>query len=97
MTVGLHTKTLIVKDYEELREKISSSGVFEMTDCAVEILCPEGAMTEELDRMRNLLESVIHVTDIKIGSDVESFHEETYKIIFVEDNRHTKRNFVRER
>jgi hypothetical protein len=67
------TKLLLqVESYEELRDNLSTSGLFDLLDCDIEIECPLDATTEELGRITTLLESVINVTDILILTGVYS-------------------------
>lgn len=95
--MALHSRTLKVSSYDQLREELPTSGVFDMTDCAVEIWCPEIAQAEEIERMSILIESMLHVTDIKVGSGVEDLVSDSYRIVFLEDNRHNKTRFSRDR
>jgi hypothetical protein len=93
-----YSKTLKVLNYDELRDALSSSGLFEMTDCAIEIWCPEASEVQEIQRMTSLIESMVHVTDVKIGSDVENLAEEGYRIVLNETPRKIGRaKFTRER
>jgi hypothetical protein len=85
--------TIKANDYTDLLDKISSSGLFEMTDCNVEIWCPEQSDTEEVEKMVHLIESMVHVLDIKVGSSIEDMASDTYRIILKEPpakNRFTK-------
>ncbi len=77
-------RTLTVKTYEDFLENLPTSGLFEMTDCAVEIWCPEFAQAEEVQRMVNLLESMVHLTDVKIGSDIENLLSDDYRVVLTE-------------
>ena len=79
-------RTLTVKTYEDFLENLPTSGLFEMTDCAVEIWCPEIAQIEEIQRMVSLLESMVHVTDVKIGSDIENLTSDDYRVVLIEDS-----------
>jgi leucyl-tRNA synthetase len=47
----MEKRTLTVKTYEDFLENLPTSGLFEMTDCAVEIWCPEMAQVEEIQKM----------------------------------------------
>jgi hypothetical protein len=55
-----------------------------MTDCSVEIWCPEHSDTDEIDRMVRLIESMVHVTDVQIGSEIEDLTREDYRVIITE-------------
>lgn len=79
-------RTLTVKTYEDFLETLPSSGLFDMTDCAVEIWCPELAQTDEIQRMVSLVESMVHVTDVKIGSDIENLTSDDYRVVLIEDS-----------
>ncbi|MFY9303954.1 MAG: hypothetical protein WAO31_00405 [Rhodoluna sp.] len=78
------TRTFNVKDYDELRDVIPTSGLFDMTDCALEIWCPEAAQTDEIEKMTRLVESMVHVTDVKVGSAVENLASSDYTIKVIE-------------
>ncbi len=79
-------RTLTVKTYEDFLENLPTSGLFEMTDCAVEIWCPEFAQADEVQRMVVLLESMVHLTDVKIGSDIENLLSDDYRVVLIEDS-----------
>lgn len=77
---------------------LPNSGLFDMTDCAVEIWCPEAAEIEEVQRMVSLVESMVHVTDVKIGSDIENLASDDYRVVLIEDkNDITKKRSTRDR
>jgi|AntAceMinimDraft_5_1070358.scaffolds.fasta_scaffold00452_20 hypothetical protein len=85
--------TITALDYTDLLDKISTSGMFEMTDCNVEIWCPEKSNTEEIKKMVHLIESMVHVLDVKIGSSIEDLVSDSYRVILKEPpakNRFTK-------
>lgn len=79
-----YKKTIQAKDYDAFRDAIPSSGVFDMTDCAVKIWCPEKSDTKEIERMVNLLESMVHVTDVQVGSRIQDFAAEDYSVEITE-------------
>ena len=79
-------RTLTVRTYEDFLESLPTSGLFEMTDCAVEIWCPEFAQADEIQRMVLLLESMVHLTDVKIGSDIENLTSDDYRVVLIEDS-----------
>jgi hypothetical protein len=66
------TVKLRVLSADDLRDSLSTSGVFDMTDCEVVIDCPLDSSTEEIRKMVNILESAIHITDIRIVGYVET-------------------------
>lgn len=77
---------------------LPNSGLFDMTDCAVEIWCPEAAEIEEVQRMVSLVESMVHVTDVKIGSDIENLASDDYRVVLIEDkNDITQKRSTRDR
>lgn len=92
------TRTLHVKTYEEFRESLPTSGVFDMTDCTVEIWCPELAEAEELQRMVTLIESMVHVTDVRVGSSLFDMLSDEYRVVVTQQSsaRQTKKRFERE-
>ena len=46
--------------------------------------------------MVSLVESMVHVTDVRIGSDVENLTSDNYRVVIIEDNNHVgKKNFIR--
>lgn len=78
------SRTLTVKTYDEFRDTLPFSGVFEMTDCSVEIWCPELAEAQEVERMVALIESMVHVTDVRVGSSIEDLVSDDYRIVISE-------------
>lgn len=78
------SRTLTVKTYDEFRDALPFSGVFDMTDCSVEIWCPEIAEAQEVERMVALIESMVHVTDVRVGSSVEDFISDDYRVVISE-------------
>lgn len=98
MTQMTKRNIIHVDNYDDFRDLLPSSGVFEFTDCAVEFLCPMNSDVEEINRMVHLLESMVHVTDVKIGSDTENLISESYRIIITEDgNSIAKKRFIGEK
>ena len=91
-TAMQNTKTLKIKDYDELRDVLPTSGVFDMLDCALEIWCPESAQTIEIERMTKLVESMVHVTDVRVGSAVENLASDQYLIKIIETPQRVQRS-----
>ena len=91
------TRTLHVKNYDDFLDSLPTSGVFEMTDCTVEIWCPELAEVQELERMVRLIESMVHVTDVKIGSEIEDMASAEYRVVVTQESagRQIKKRFGR--
>ena len=96
-TAMQNTKTLNVKDYDELRDVLPTSGVFDMLDCALEIWCPEAAQTAEIERMTKLVESMVHVTDVRVGSSIENLSSNGYVIKVTETPQRMPRSSRREK
>lgn len=80
----VNSRTIKAKSYDEFRDMVPNSGLFEMTDCEVEIWCPEYGETEEISRIVNLIESMVHVMDIKVGSTIENLTSDDYRVVITE-------------
>lgn len=65
----LTTIKLNVRDAEHLREILPISGLFDLTDCTIDISAPGDTPVHELQLINTLLESAINITayDIRIG------------------------------
>ncbi|NBU22534.1 MAG: hypothetical protein EBS38_01245 [Actinobacteria bacterium] len=88
---------ILADNYDEFRDLLPTSGIFDFTDCSVEIWCPEFAQADEVQRMVNLLESMVHLTDAKISSTPETMSSAGYKIVVTEDsNSIAKKKFIGE-
>jgi len=59
---------LLVNNADELRDALPTSGLFEMSDCAVFVDCPEISSVQEVKQMVSFIESVIHVVDVEVTS-----------------------------
>lgn len=92
-----YKKTLKVENYDAFRDIIPTSGIFDMLDCSVEIWCPEHGDTSEVQRMVSLIESMINVTDVRIGSQIEDMISDSYRIVVTESPRAGRGKFTRER
>lgn len=68
-----------------------------MTDCAIEIACPENSDVSEVQKMVQLIESMVHVTDVKVSSTHEDFQNNYYTIKMTEPPNNPKTKFVRGR
>jgi len=84
MTKPPVTRTLAVTSYDEFRDQLPTSGLFDMDDCNVEIWCPVESDVAEVEKMVTLLESMINTVDIKIGSKVENFTSQDYEVVLIE-------------
>jgi hypothetical protein len=93
-----NARTIKAKNYDDFRDSIPTSGIFEMTDCSVEIWCPELSEVEEVQRMVTLIESMVHVTDVRIGSDIENLTSDDYRVVIIEDkNDISRKRFIGDR
>ena len=94
-----YSKTLEVSDYNEFRDAVAGSGVFDMLDCEVEIWCPLESDVQEVQKMVTLLESMVHVTDVAISSHVQETAElDHYRVVVTETSSETpKKRFSRDR
>lgn len=88
-------RTLTVQGYDSFRDALSTSGVFEMFDCSVEIWCPLDSDVAEIDRMVKLLESMVHVTDVQIGSEIKDLTSENYRVIITEARPDIRKKYPR--
>lgn len=73
-------KLLKVRSADEFREMLPTSGVFDMVDCEVELVCPTNAQTEEVEKMVNVIESMINVTDVRVVGTPRPESDDTYLI-----------------
>ena len=64
--------TIETTSYEEFRDNIHLTPLFDMLDCAVEIVASPVSAVEEIDKIVTLIESMIHVIDVRITSEVDS-------------------------
>lgn len=91
-----YKKTITAENYDVFRDQVPSSGLFEMTDCEVEIWCPQESDVKEVQRMVKLLESMVHVTDVRIGTTIEELNSEKYRIVITEASPVGRKKFNRE-
>lgn len=73
-------KVIIVDGSDELRDALPESGVFDMLDCEVELLCPPTAATSEIEKMVKIIESMINVTDVRVTGIPRSEDETNYMV-----------------
>lgn len=70
-------KTVIiqVEDFDELRDSLHQTGLFEMSDCAVEITCSLDKKMNEVNKIFDFVKSVINVIDTNLVTDdlIEGF------------------------
>jgi hypothetical protein len=82
--VSKSEKILVVSDYEDFRDNIATSGVFEMMDCTVQVWCPEDSDVDQVDRIIRLVESMVNVIDVQIGSRIEDLTVNTYSVVLTQ-------------
>ncbi len=58
--------------YEEFRDNIHLTQLFDMLDCTVEIVASPIGPVEDIHRIVSLIESMINVIDVRITSHVDS-------------------------
>lgn len=90
-----YKKQIQVNDYNELRDVLPTSGIFDMMDCAIEIQCPELAETSEIERMTRLIESMVNVTDIKVSSTPEDMANIFYTVTVTEVPNPNYKRFIK--
>jgi hypothetical protein len=78
----MYDKTIAIKTtgYENFRDNVHLTDLFEMVDCKVEILLSPIGSVEELNKMVTLIESMINVVDVRITSEVDT---EDFLITFI--------------
>lgn len=78
----MHDKSIAIKTtgYNNFRDNIHLTSLFEMLDCKVEIITSPIGSVEELDKIVTLIESMINVVDIRITSNIDS---EDFLITFI--------------
>jgi|TARA_B110000285_G_C14578840_1_gene361206 hypothetical protein len=79
-----YTKTMKIYSYDDLLDRVSTSGLFEMTDCVLEIRCPLDSDADQIAKMVNLIESMVHLKDVQITSTAEDLLEDSYRVIITE-------------
>lgn len=89
-----YTKIISVSTYDDFREMLPSSGVFDMTDCSIQIWCPQESDTKEVERMVHLVESMVHVTDVQIGSRIEDMAEDKYSVVITEIQNNIRNKYL---
>lgn len=71
-----NTKILTITTADELRDSLAGSGIFDMLDCEVELICPPNAQTSEIEKMVRTIESMINVVDVRV-SGVPRYESDT--------------------
>jgi hypothetical protein len=90
-----NTRTMEVESYEDFRDRIPSSGLFDMTDCTLEVWCPLESDVAEVQRMVTLVESMVHVTDVEIGSRTEDLLSDKYSVVITEIKNDIRKKYLR--
>lgn len=75
--------TILVQDFEEFRDSINQTGVFEMSDCNIEIFCNTGRSIKEIQKIIDFTSSAINVIESSVISS-EDEDENTYTIVISE-------------
>jgi hypothetical protein len=73
-------RILTVSGSDELRDILPESGIFDMLDCEVELLCPPTAATSEIEKMVTVIESMINVTDVRVTGVPRFEDEQSYTV-----------------
>lgn len=76
----LTRRVLTVDSSDELRDVLPLSGMFDMLDCEVELLCPPTAPTSEIEKMVHIIESMINVTDVRVTGIPRSEEDRSYTV-----------------
>jgi DNA polymerase III alpha subunit (gram-positive type) len=69
--------TLRVENFDELRDSLHQTGLFEMADCIVEISCSMDSSVSEVQKMFSFIKTTINVVDTTVITDNEL---ENYKV-----------------
>lgn len=88
-------RTIEVESYEDFRDRVPNSGLFEMTDCTVKVWCPLDSDVREVEKMVNLVESMIHVMVVEVGSRIEDTDSEKYRIVITEIKNDIRKKYSR--
>lgn len=62
------TVKLLVRNADDLRDALPTSGLFDMADCVVLIDCPIVSSVTEVKQMVSIVESAINVVDVEVTS-----------------------------
>ena len=79
-----YTKTMKIYNYDELLDRVSTRGLFDMTDCLLDIRCPLDSDADQIARIVLLIESMVHLKDVQITSTVEDITEDSYRVTITE-------------
>ena len=60
-----------VQNFDELRDSLHQTGLFEMADCIVEISCGMESSVNEVQKMISFIRTTINVVDTTVITDNE--------------------------
>jgi len=69
--------TIRVESFDELRDSLHQTGLFDMADCIVEISCGMESSVNEVQKMLSFIRTTINVVDTTVITDNEL---EDYKV-----------------
>jgi len=69
--------TIRVDSFDELRDSLHQTGLFDMADCIVEISCGMESSVNEVQKMLSFIRTTINVVDTTVITDNEL---EDYKV-----------------
>jgi hypothetical protein len=68
----MQTVEINVESYEEFRDSVHQTPLFDMLDCKVEIVATPTGAVDDVERIVHLIESMIHVHDVHVISEVDT-------------------------
>jgi C4-type Zn-finger protein len=69
------TINLKVDSYEELRDALPTSGLFDIFDCNVELQCSPTAPSSEIDKMFGIIRSTINIVKTRVTDTYDEDEE----------------------
>jgi hypothetical protein len=63
--------TLRVESFDELRDSLHQTGLFDMADCIVELSCGMESSVHEVERMLSFIKTTINVVDTVVLPDAD--------------------------
>jgi hypothetical protein len=63
--------SVTVESFDELRDSLYQTGLFEMADCVVEISCGMDSSVNEVEKMLRFIQGTINVVDSTVFPDNE--------------------------
>ena len=64
-----NTVTIEVEDFNDLRDSLHQTGLFDMSDCIVEITCSMDRPVAEVQKMFSFIKTTINVVDTVVITD----------------------------